>query len=173
MKVFFDTEFSDLLGVVVDIRLISLGFVSDCGQEFYAELKDEFKPGECSTFVHEAVLPHLNLEKYGMSTSEFRVKFKGWIQSFKEPVELCSDSVGYDFGLLLDLYDDAHKHNWPTNLATKAISVNSRESQQGIETYFECQPMAIRHHALWDARALASSVKSYEAGIRYGKKLGV
>jgi len=29
-----------------------------------------------------------------------------------------------------------------------------------IEHYFEYQPLAIRHHALWDARALASAFKA-------------
>jgi hypothetical protein len=172
MKVFFDTEFSTLDGFLTPIKLVSAGFVAENGEEFYAEFKNNFEFGECSSFVHEAVLPHLNFEKHGMQNSEFRLKFKGWIQSFKEPVELYSDSISYDFELLLDLYDDEHKHNWPTNLASKAVSVNSRESQQGIEIYFECQPMAIRHHALWDARALAASVKAYECGIRYDKKLG-
>jgi hypothetical protein len=171
MKVFFDTEFTNLIGIVCDIKLISAGFVSENGSEFYIEFKDNFEPGECSTFVHEAVLPHLGLDKYGMSNPEFRIRFKDWIQSLGEPVELCCDSIGYDWGLFVDLYsDDNVSHSWPTNLSRKPVNVNNHEVLQGVENYFQYQPVAVRHHALWDARALAASVKSYEAGIRYDKK---
>ena len=166
MKIYFDAEFTDLLGIVCDIKLISLGFVAEDGREFYAEFTDNYLLGECSSFVHEAVLPHLDNIKYGMSVSEFRLKFMAWIQSFVEPVELYSDAVGYDFGLLSDLYAD-HLANWPSNLLRKPVSANSHEVQQGIETYFQYQPLATRHHALWDARALAFSVNGFETGSRF------
>lgn len=71
MRIYLDTEFTDLIGIICDIQLISAGFVGEDESEFYGELSDNFKGGECSSFVHGAVLPHLNFEKYGMKTSEF------------------------------------------------------------------------------------------------------
>ena len=160
MKVYLDCEFTDLVGIVCDIQLISAGFVAEDGSEFYGELTDMYEEGGCSSFVHEAVLPHLNFEKYGMCTKEFLLRLKVWIQDFNEPVVLYSDAVGYDYGLLYDLWTEYDL--WPTNLVRKPVNANSHEIQQGIENYFEYQPMAIRHHALWDARALAyaNGVKS-------------
>ena len=160
MKVYLDCEFTDLVGIVCSIQLISAGFVAENGSEFYVELTGNYEEGECSSFVHEAVLPHLNSEKHGMCTKEFLLRLKCWIQDFQEPVVLYSDAVGYDYGLLYDLWT---KYDlWPINLVRKPVSVNTHEVQQGIERYFEYQPMAIRHQALWDARALAyaNGVKS-------------
>lgn len=164
MKIYFDTEFTDLIGFVHDIKLISAGFVAATGEEFYFELKDNYTEGECSSFVCETVLPALDHKKYGMCEAEARLRMKVWIQSFKEPVELCSDAPGYDWPLLYDIFNK--NSGWPVNLIRKPVSVNTYEIQQNIEIYFAYQPLAIRHHALWDARALASAVKAYENGIR-------
>ncbi|MDP1872049.1 MAG: hypothetical protein Q8K61_10550 [Gallionella sp.] len=57
MLIFFDTEFTEL---GIDPKLISIGLISEDGtREFYAELSDTYQPTDCSAFVHEAVLPHL------------------------------------------------------------------------------------------------------------------
>lgn len=164
MKIYFDTEFTSL-DSIVDYKLISAGFVAENDQEFYFELTHHYDESECSFFVQEAVLPHLNHKKCGMTEAEARIKMKEWIESFKEPVELCSDAPGYDWPLLYDIF--SVNDGWPTNLVRKPVNVNNHAIQQGIESYFECQPMAIRHHALWDARALAAATKAYEAGVRY------
>lgn len=39
MKLFFDTEFT---GLYKDCRLISIGFISENGKRFYAEVDDNF-----------------------------------------------------------------------------------------------------------------------------------
>ena len=153
MKIYIDTEFTDLVGIVCDIKLISAGFVAESAEEFYFELTNYYEEGECSSFVCEAVLPHLNHAKHGMPEDQACLRLKAWVESFSVPVELCSDAPGYDWGLLYDLFE--RNNSWPTNLVKKPVNVNSHKVQQGIESYFECQPMAIRHHALWDARALA------------------
>lgn len=153
MKIFIDTEFTSF-GLNFDIKLISAGFVAEDRSEFYFELTDNFDEGECSSFVCETVLPHLNAEKHGMCKAEAWLRLKVWIQDFKEPVEFCSDAPDYDWGLLYDFFEE---FGWATNLVRKPINANSHEIQQGIENYFEYQPMAIRHHALWDARALANA----------------
>ena len=165
MKIYIDTEFTDLAGIVCDIKLISAGFVSETGEEFYFELKDNYDEGQCSSFVCEAVLPHLGHQKYGTTATEACLRLKVWVESFKDQVELCSDAPGYDWGFLYDLFES--NSCWPTNLIRKPVNVNNHVIQQGIENYFEYQPIAIRHHALWDARALAAAARAYEAGVRY------
>ena len=170
MKIYFDTEFTDLVGIVFDIKLISAGFVAEDGSEHYFELTNHYDEGECSTFVCEAVLPHLNHEKHGKYPKEAIEQLNAWIEGFGEPVTLCSDAPGYDWSLLHDLFSD---YGFPSNLIRRPLSVNTPDVLRGIEEYFETQPyavrdpknwdaremayrpMAIRHHALWDARALA------------------
>ena len=154
MKVFFDTEFTSF-GLNSDMKLISAGFVAENGEEFYFELINHYEECECSSFVHEAVLPHLNSKKHGMYEAEVRLRFKHWIDSLNETIELCSDAIGYDWGLVIELIDQ--HDGWPKKLSRKPISANSHETQQGFELYFESNPEAIRHHALWDARALADA----------------
>jgi hypothetical protein len=58
MHVFFDTEFTELS--LADSKLISIGFVSQLGLEFYAELADGWSTEDCSKFVMAEVLPHLD-----------------------------------------------------------------------------------------------------------------
>lgn len=170
MKIYLDTEFTDLLGITVDIMLVSAGFVAEDGSEHYFELTNHWEEGGCSTFVCEAVLPHLDLETYGKDPKDAIADLNAWIEGFGEPVTLCSDAPGYDWGLLHDLFTD---YGFPENLVRRPLSVNTQETLRGIEEYFESQPyaikdqahwdaremaykpMAIRHHALWDARALA------------------
>ncbi|MDR6397475.1 hypothetical protein [Herbaspirillum seropedicae] len=48
-NVFIDTEFTDFL----DPQLISIGLITESGEEFYAELPYDIKA--CSAFVKEAV----------------------------------------------------------------------------------------------------------------------
>ena len=48
MKLFLDTEFTDL---VPHNKLISIAMVSDTGNYFYAELTDTYELKDCSEFV--------------------------------------------------------------------------------------------------------------------------
>ena len=158
MKIFLDTEFTYLGGIEHDIKLISAGLVAEDGSECYVELVGHYDESECSDFVHEAVLPHLKPEKHGLPAPEAAAKIKAWIEAFGEPVEIMTDSPGYDFGLLSDLLRDHDA--WPANLPTATPRrVDPTNIDPGIERYFQYQPMAIRHHALWDARALAAACR--------------
>lgn len=157
MKVYFDTEFTGLLGIVSDIKLISAGFVTEFGQELYFELTDHYEIKECSSFVHETVLPHLNNAIYGLKTAQAAKNLNQWLQNLGEPVKLASDAPGYDFALIEHLL--LKHHCWPECLNKKPLNVGGYIIADRIEKYFEYQPLAIRHHALWDARALARAVK--------------
>lgn len=158
VKVFFDTEFTHLhFNIENDMKLISAGFVTENGSEFYCELIDNYQKSDCSHFVIEAVLPHLNSAKYGLHTVKAACNLKEWIEAFNEPVCMASDSPNYDWPLIMDLLL-GHKC-WPNNLGGKVLNVGNYLTHQRIENYFTHQPMAIRHHALWDARALAEANK--------------
>ena len=61
MRIFLDTEFTCL----VRPQLISIGMVSEDGQEFYRELKDTWTLAGCSLFVLGWVLPWLSVGKTG------------------------------------------------------------------------------------------------------------
>ncbi len=161
MRIFLDTEFTDLVGIIHETKLISAGLVADDGQECYVELLDQYDRDECSDFVHEAVLPHLRPEKHGLRAPEAAARIKAWIEAFGEPVEIVTDSPGYDFGLVANLLRD---HDcWPANLPPAMPKrVDPTNVDPGIERYFQYQPMAIRHHAGWDARALAYAVEELE-----------
>jgi len=173
MIVYIDTEFTDLYGD--DIKLISAGFVSEDGREFYFELTDNFVKADCSTFVIDEVLPHLDHSKHGMTVSEAMLKLKAWCESYGQRIRFLSDAPEYDFSLIADLlyseniiienlevtafqvdvdYVSNHENKYQAYIV--ADSIGDR-----IDKYFEYQPMAICHHALWDARALASACKEF------------
>lgn len=157
IKIYFDTEFTDLVGIETDIKLISAGFVASDGRELYFELVDHYHLDDCSAFVHESVLPLLDAAKYGMPARQAAQTMKAWIESFVGPVGLVSDAPAFDWPLIRDLFDQ-HRC-WSSNLAGTPLHVNAGNLQQGIENFFQYQPIAIRHHALWDARALAHAAK--------------
>ena len=154
MKIYLDTEFTDLTDESGPIRLISAGFVAENGSEFYFELTDNYQHDDCSYFVLENVLPHLDSAKYGMPSAQAALKLKAWCESFSEPAQLASDAPAYDFDLIAFLLRE--QKIVIDNLDAKCLQLDAYMVEDKIERYYEYQPLAIRHHALWDARALAS-----------------
>ncbi len=158
MIVYFDTEFTDLSDHMGPIRLISAGFVAENGSEFYFELTDSYATEDCSYFVLENVLPHLNSAKHGMTSAQASLKLKTWCEALGEAVQLASDAPAYDFELISLLL---RNHNTTLeNADTKCFQLDAYLVENNIDRYFEYQPMTIRHHSLWDARALALAFKS-------------
>ena len=174
MLIFFDTEFTEL---GANSRLISIGFVSEDGQrEFYAELSNTYQIADCSDFVRESVLPQLQGGSSLMSVRELAVKLIPWLKGFKEPVQLATDSLAWDWswmqviyaefgGYLLEntqVWDDMR--NTPSRLESVARPSNvdakpvllhevsllpafDRAMGQAFESGLR------RHHALDDAKA--------------------
>lgn len=62
---FFDCEFTDLSG---SASLVSAGFITQSGEQFYAELSD-YEEDSCNDFVKTTVLPLLSLPP--ISTADF------------------------------------------------------------------------------------------------------
>jgi hypothetical protein len=168
MKIYFDTEFTDLHGVARDPGLISIGFVSDTGQEFYAELTDTWDEGICSLFVINEVLPQLQyrlckdgvMPDFVMGIDDLASKLKGWIQSFDKPVTLMSDAPNYDWVWIALIFDH---HEWPSNLIRKCKNALTFETDKerfrynnAMADYWRSEKNkgAVQHHALWDARSI-------------------
>ena len=160
MLIYFDCEFTDLYEDVGPIKLISAGFVTFDRDEFYFELIDNYAVSDCSMFVEDEVLPHLNSAKHGMTGIAAAQSLKAWIEGLGfADLALASDAPQYDFELVKELLN---KHDcWPKNLAKEGVDLKLAFKNVDIdfrmEEYFIYQPLAIRHHAMWDARALAKA----------------
>jgi len=139
MRAFIDTEFTDF----VEMGLISIGIVTEKGDEFYAELP--VNVADCNEFVKETVVPLLGqiAGAHCSSIAELRSRLEIWLSQF-DKVCICYDYFG-DFALLLEIFDN----NQPASI----ICANVREkiNQEKREEFFAREGM--RHNALFDARA--------------------
>lgn len=169
IKIFFDTEFTDLIGIERDPALISIGLISEDGERcFYAELSDTYTVEACSDFVKVAILPLLDAsnvdgaERGGnkviyarMTSLQCRELLTVWISSFGEPVEFWSDAPQYDWHYILDLF---HGHTWPSNLIPCPKSSVPKEkasrSVYSIVVESAFRNGLRRHHALDDSKAI-------------------
>ncbi len=160
MFIYIDTEFTTLMARIQNIKLISSGFISEDGREFYFELPNNYKEADCSYFVSESVIPHLNgTAEVALSSFDAVIKLKEWVESFNEPITFLTDAPSYDWLLINELFY-RHGDYFPTNLAHTPLNVASLRVETFIEKYFEENPDAIRHHAMCDARALAYACKA-------------
>jgi len=113
MKLFLDTEFTDL---VPHNKLISIALVNEREEFFYAELNDTYKVRECSDFVKKFVLPLLRGGEYVMSSQECSLKIGSWIEEQGRCILAC-DNPGWDIPHLKRLLDPI----WPENLIKDSI----------------------------------------------------
>lgn len=78
MFIYIDTEFSTLMARIQNIKLISAGFVAENGQELYFELPKNYREADCSYFVSESVIPHLEgTADVALSSFDAVTKLKG------------------------------------------------------------------------------------------------
>lgn len=153
MLIFFDTEFTE---IGIDPRLISIGLVSEDGSRvFYAELSDSYQPKDCSAFVQEAVLPHLEGGEARMTMDELTLRLDKWIESFEQPVQLATDSLSWDWPWIQEIFH--YLEAWPQNLDGKPASlyeiIDSPFLERNVEQIFQRhEPRLRRHHALDDAK---------------------
>ena len=152
MKIFFDTEFTDLS---MDPRLISIGLISEDGREFYAELSDTYEPKDCSAFTQEAVLPLLAGGEALMPMHKQTLHLGNWLDGFEQPVMLVTDSTTWDWSWIQEIFCDPG--TWPANVSSKPLSLYNlvdspflqQTEQQIIENHI---PKFRVHHALDDAK---------------------
>ena len=176
-KIFFDTEFT---GLQQDTSLISIGFVSDCGKTFYAELTD-YKQDQVDDWIKTNVIDNLVLEKdneiYQKGNLEEQtvisykdsdnITYKGvsdsldsalenWFKQF-DKVEMWSGCLAYDWVLFCQIF--GHAFNIPKNIyyipfdICTLFHVKGMDPDTSISEFSELKG-AIEHNALFDALAV-------------------
>jgi hypothetical protein len=145
MHVFFDSEFTQLS---TRAKLISVGFVTQDGREFYGELHEGWSLDDCSDFVHREVIPHLGSVKT-MSLLELRSCLKEWLESLAECVEILTDSPEWDWPWISFIFPE--ERDWPCNLARQPVRYFIDEVALQKEKRFR---QFRAHHALDDARLM-------------------
>jgi hypothetical protein len=162
LRIFLDTEFTDLR----DPRLISLGLVTEAGQEFYAELSDGWQTAMCSDFVINSVLTCLDrTAACKMSRADSATRLVHWLSELGSEITVVSD-VAVDWLLMSDLLQQqntsgiAFHHqvlSWPGSALARHCQLLLEDSLGGNVK---------RHHALIDARALRQAVLQTESDFR-------
>lgn len=169
MKVFFDTEFTDINPYSTP-ALISIGLVSEDECEFYAELTDTWSRDQCSGFVIETVLPLLNND-CRMFEAQVVIRLKDFIESMKDEVILVCDSPEFDWSLVAKMFE---RYNcWPANLHKECNNicyeiVEVHRYRAGLDVYWKDSSRK-RHHALDDAKSLLFAWKFSQRGGKEGQ----
>jgi DNA polymerase III epsilon subunit-like protein len=146
VRIFFDTEFTSLKQ---GAALISIGLVDQAGSEFYAELSDTYKVGDCSDFCRTAVLPQLEGAAAQKTLEEVRVSLAEWLLGRGTDAVLVCDSPR-DVAQLQRLFPCGLPPNvtcevvgWWGNLRRRFLNRGRRlHTRLGLRV----------HHALDDAR---------------------
>lgn len=151
MIIFFDTEFTALTD---QPKLISIGFISENGRTFYAELSDTYQFLDASDFTHENVLPFLQGGRNLMAMSELKIRLSQWLSEFNRPVTLATDSLQWDWPWIQRIFDD---ETWPENIAPHplVLTINYIKNFEafGNAVEYAYTKGLQRHHALDDANA--------------------
>jgi hypothetical protein len=157
MKIYYDTEFTSL-DSNVDWDLISAGFVTETGDEWYIEIKD-FNREECSNFVINTVLPLLGKGDHPperLDADHFAHRLSRWLAEFDQDIELVSDHVcdwhlvnGYCHAELRQQSFKVQGQIW-LPAERESIKVDLLET----ELRFWHPHRGMQHHALYDARRL-------------------
>lgn len=169
-KLFLDTEFT---GLHQKTTLISIGIVSECGKEFYAEFND-FDATQINSWLRKNILDNLFFlgvyqdmqsmrEKnwYKSNTKEIAEKLKEWLSQFNR-VEIWSDTLAYDWILFNQLF--GHAFNIPDNVYYIPFDIATLFKTKGIDPdvnredfvkdYMDGLGKETKHNSLWDAKII-------------------
>lgn len=152
MNIYIDTQFTDQHEDNGLRRLISAAFVTEIGFEFYFESTDGYQEADCSEFVIENVLPHIDFKVFGMSNDEAAHRLKDFIEWFNCPVKFVTDDPEVHINLVCDLMLD--RGLTVENLVAEVDLIDRTVIDPLIDEFFKKNRRSIRHFALWDARAL-------------------
>ena len=139
MKIYFDTEFSNLW----DPQPISIGFAAEDGSTLYVEIeRDEKRDGR---FVREAIVPLLEGNPVDVHKARGNIRrYLQRMQATPPETELICDFIG-DFWILRELLPDIVDYVTPR--CARHADYTEALRQMGKPP----------HHALWDAMALRDS----------------
>jgi len=167
-KVFFDTEFT---GLHQRTTLISIGFISECGKTFYAELID-YDQSQIDEWLKTNVID--NLTNQLMLTNSFegienirckcdmkmlQVYLSKWLSQFEE-IEIWSDCLSFDWVLFCQIY--GHAFSIPKNVYYIPFDICTLFKMKGVDPDIsrekygcgEAYSEMLKHNALWDARVI-------------------
>src|SRR6185369_7965751 len=149
---FFDCEFTDLSG---SASLISAGFITQSGDQFYAELSD-YEEDTCNNFVKATVLPLLSLRP--ISTADFLSSLTDWLRKQDGDFVFIADS-DWDRKILTKTFASFGKtipENWRFQKTPDNFTNGTQRSlfNDEMAAFFLRHPDQKPHHALTDARAI-------------------
>lgn len=150
-RVFIDTEFTNL----IDLHLISIGLVSEEGEEFYAEVED-YPFDACNDFVREFVLPQLGKAPGVVKTGEdLSTSLLTWLVDVRASSEAIIVSYDYfgDWSLLAEALGTTP--SW-----LRLDNVRGRVDEVVRNEFFQLTGLSA-HHALHDARALRCAYRHW------------
>lgn len=142
LRAYLDMEFTSLGS---NARLISLALVASDGRELYLELIDNWKVDDCSGFVQDTVLPKLNLQSHGLTTTQARHRLRAFLAELA-PVDILTASPHWDRPLL----------DWLIGSNGLPLGVCVRTIPHSMTSWVD---RVAPHHALADARLLAGQAE--------------
>lgn len=181
MNIFFDTEFT---GLVPHTSLISIGLVSEFGEEFYAEVTD-FNRKLVTKWIFDNVIDNLmytdddpqflresSLTRIVKGTSEYVGEcLRDWIDKLyfyhSSEIQFISDVSHYDTVLLFGLFGGAI--NLPKYISPAVYDINQMISERcgiSMKEAFDISreelilgsygecPDGEKHNSLYDARVI-------------------
>lgn len=159
VRIYFDTEFT---GLHKDTTLISIGLVTDTGDEMYAELTD-YDKSQVNEWIQKNVINNLSGDpSVKCNTQELKEILTTWLEfvSEGEEIEMISDCLAYDWVLFNNIFGTAldmpSRVNYiPTDICTmfrmKGIDPDiSREEFIAGTLPIEGE----KHNALYDAKVI-------------------
>lgn len=167
-NIFFDTEFT---GLHKNTSLISIGLVSDTGEDFYAELTD-YNVSQIDNWLKENVIKNLSysdrthfISKKGLNTrmkcnsSILKYELINWFNKF-DKIEIWSDCLSYDWVLFNNIFGTAFDipkniYYIPFDICTllKIKNINPDESRE-LLIYDKLNIEIKKHNALFDANVI-------------------
>lgn len=163
MKVFLDTEFT---GLHKDTQLISIGMISEGGDELYLELNDwdYFKIKKDDVlWLNMNVLSKLSRTNL-VNTKEAADIITEYCNNIGEEIEIWSDCLSYDWVLFCNIFE--HAFNIPKNVYYIPFDICTLFKEKGIdpdinrEKFANINPKETeKHNALFDAKIIK---KCYE-----------
>jgi len=161
MKVFIDAEFTNLN---VYAKLISMGFISQTGEDLYVEFRG-WDVVDCNKFVVETVLPLLDGSN-PLLFVEACPHIAEWLLAFAEDITLIADSQ-YDWHFFQNIFHERAQYVGQNCIDIYHLNQQIRVSFEWAN-FIEPPYNAIaghamqshflatgrQHHALEDARAL-------------------
>lgn len=162
MPIFFDCEFTDLRDSAL---LISAGFITQSGHQFYAELYD-YDQSSCNDFVKTIVLPLLSLPS--ISTADFVSSLTDWLGNLDGDFLFIADSE-WDQKILTRTFASVGKTipgNWRFQKTPGNFTNGTQRSlfNDEMAAFFLRHPDEKPHHTLADARAIRNAYLRAESG---------